>query len=163
MPCAGNGLREKWCPEGAFSRNARATLPSGNRHRLSPRLSPVPACSGPPRLRYAGSSCATRRRVTVELVGNGEEPRWDNGRHFFATAAGAIRRILVENARRKQMHKHGGGRQRRDLGAEALVAAESNVDLLGEGKWVPSKRPTPQDDAWDDEPLPWDGSEDPPG
>ena len=41
-----------------------------------------------------------------------------------------MRRILVENARRKQMHKHGGGRQRQDLDAEALVAPESNVDLL---------------------------------
>jgi DNA-directed RNA polymerase specialized sigma24 family protein len=41
-----------------------------------------------------------------------------------------MRRILVENARRKQTHKHGGGRQRWDLDAEALVAPESNLDLL---------------------------------
>ena len=66
----------------------------------------------------------------LRLVGKGEEPRWDNRRHFFAAAAEAMRRILVENARRKQMHKHGGGRQRRDLDAEALVAPGSNVDLL---------------------------------
>ena len=66
----------------------------------------------------------------LRLVGNGEELRWDNRRHFFAAAAEAMRRILVENARRKQMHKHGGGRQRRDLDAEALVAPGSNVDLL---------------------------------
>ena len=66
----------------------------------------------------------------LRLVGNGEEPSWDNRRHFFAAAAEAMRRILVENARRKQMHKHGGGRQRRDLDAEALVAPESDVDLL---------------------------------
>jgi len=66
----------------------------------------------------------------LRLVGNGEELRWDNRRHFFAAAAEAMRRILVENARRKQMHKHGGGRQRQDLDAEALVAPESNVDLL---------------------------------
>jgi RNA polymerase sigma factor (TIGR02999 family) len=66
----------------------------------------------------------------LRLVGNGEEPRWDNRRHFFAAAAEAMRRILVENARRKQADKHGGGRQRRDLDAEALVAPQANVDLL---------------------------------
>src|SRR5436190_13365431 len=58
------------------------------------------------------------------------EPHWDNRRHFFAAAAEAMRRILVENARRKQTHKHGGGRQRRDLDTEALVAPEPNMDLL---------------------------------
>ena len=66
----------------------------------------------------------------LRLVGNGEEPCWDNRRHFFAAAAEAMRRILVENARRKQTHKHGGGQQRQDLDAEALVASEPNVDLL---------------------------------
>jgi RNA polymerase sigma factor (TIGR02999 family) len=66
----------------------------------------------------------------LRLVGSGEEPYWDNRRHFFAAAAEAMRRILVENARRRQTHKHGGGRQRRDLDAEALVAPEPDVDLL---------------------------------
>jgi RNA polymerase sigma factor (TIGR02999 family) len=66
----------------------------------------------------------------LRLVGNGEEPHWDNRRHFFAAAAEAMRRILVENARRKQAHKHGGGRQRIDLDGEALVAPEPDVDVL---------------------------------
>ena len=66
----------------------------------------------------------------LRLVGTGEEPHWDNRRHFFAAAAEAMRRILVENARRKQATKHGGGRQRRDLDAEALAAPEPNLDLL---------------------------------
>jgi RNA polymerase sigma factor (TIGR02999 family) len=66
----------------------------------------------------------------LRLIGNAEEPHWDNRRHFFAAAAEAMRRILVENARRKQTQKHGGGRQRMDLDAEALVAPEPNVDLL---------------------------------
>src|SRR5262245_40002574 len=66
----------------------------------------------------------------LRLVGTGEEPHWDNRRHFFAAAAEAMRRILVENARRKQAHKHGGGRQRQDLDAEALPAPEPEVDLL---------------------------------
>jgi RNA polymerase sigma factor (TIGR02999 family) len=58
------------------------------------------------------------------------EPHWDNRRHFFAAAAEAMRRILVDNARRKQTPKHGGDRQRRDLDADAIAAPEANVDLL---------------------------------
>jgi RNA polymerase sigma factor (TIGR02999 family) len=66
----------------------------------------------------------------LRLVGTGEEPHWDNRRHFFAAAAEAMRRILVEKARRKQTHKHGGGRQRQELDADALVAPDPNLDLL---------------------------------
>jgi RNA polymerase sigma factor (TIGR02999 family) len=71
----------------------------------------------------------------LRLLGSGEvatsaEPQWDNRRHFFAAAAEAMRRILVDNARRKQSRKHGGGRQRQDLDADALVAPEPNLDLL---------------------------------
>ncbi len=44
-----------------------------------------------------------------------EETPWDNRGHFFAAMAEAMRRILVENARRKARAKHGGGRQRVDL------------------------------------------------
>ncbi len=45
----------------------------------------------------------------------GEEPRWDNRGHFFAAAAEAMRRILVDAARRKRSEKHGGRRHRVDL------------------------------------------------
>ena len=46
----------------------------------------------------------------MRLVGAGDDPpHWDNHGHFFAAAAEAMRRILVENARRKQSLKHGGG------------------------------------------------------
>jgi RNA polymerase sigma factor (TIGR02999 family) len=65
----------------------------------------------------------------LRLLGPAGEPHWDNRRHFFAAAAEAMRRILVENARRRQAHRHGGGLQRRDLDAEALVAPEPNLDL----------------------------------
>src|SRR5262245_57681420 len=45
----------------------------------------------------------------LRLVGEGEGQPWDNRGHFFAAAAEAMRRILVENARRKIAVKRGGG------------------------------------------------------
>lgn len=51
----------------------------------------------------------------LRLVQGGSEPRWQNHGHFWAAAAEAMRRILVENARRKKRIRHGGGRQRVDL------------------------------------------------
>ena len=65
----------------------------------------------------------------VRLVGAGDDLRWDNLRHFFAAAAEAMRRILIDNARRKQTRKHGADRQRRDVDADALPAPEPNLDL----------------------------------
>jgi RNA polymerase sigma factor (TIGR02999 family) len=50
----------------------------------------------------------------LRLVGN-EDPRWNGQRHFFGAAAEAMRRILVENARRKKRLKHGGHLERVDL------------------------------------------------
>ena len=66
----------------------------------------------------------------LRLVGAGGDQHWDNRRHFFAGAAEAMRRILIDSARRKQSRKHGGGRQRQDLDADALTAPEPDVDLL---------------------------------
>jgi len=57
----------------------------------------------------------------VRLVGH-EPESWENRGHFFAAAAEAMRRILVENARRKKRVKHGGGFQRAQLSES--VAAE---------------------------------------
>lgn len=51
----------------------------------------------------------------LRLVGQGDGPHWEGRGHFFAAAAEAMRRILVDNARRKQSAKHGGGRVRRDV------------------------------------------------
>lgn len=48
-------------------------------------------------------------------------PRWDSRAHFFAAAAEAMRRILIDNARRKQRIKHGGGRDRRDYAVADLT------------------------------------------
>jgi RNA polymerase sigma factor (TIGR02999 family) len=67
----------------------------------------------------------------LRLTGNdGADQDWDGRGHFFAAAAEAMRRVLVENARRKQRVKRGGDRQRIALeAAEALVQAPSE-DLL---------------------------------
>jgi RNA polymerase sigma factor (TIGR02999 family) len=68
----------------------------------------------------------------VAAKGESTRPRqhWDGERHFFAAAAEAMRRILVDNARRKRRIKRGGGRQRLDLEqVEALATAPSD-DLL---------------------------------
>ena len=66
----------------------------------------------------------------VRLVGGEQARDWNGRGHFFAAAAEAMRRILVDNARRKQSRKHGGDHQRQDLDAEALVAPDAEVDLV---------------------------------
>jgi len=50
----------------------------------------------------------------IRLVGS-QDPGWENRRHFFTAAAEAMRRILVDRARRKRSLRHGGGRERLDL------------------------------------------------
>jgi RNA polymerase sigma factor (TIGR02999 family) len=66
----------------------------------------------------------------LRLVGAPGGEHWSHRGHFFAACAEAIRRILVEQARRKKRHKHGGGRRRVDLEvAEPLVQAPSE-DLV---------------------------------
>src|SRR5262245_57221635 len=51
----------------------------------------------------------------LRLVGPADDARWDGRGHFFAAAAEAMRRILIDNARRKASEKQGGKRQRLDL------------------------------------------------
>lgn len=51
----------------------------------------------------------------IRLVGSGQPQGWDGRRHFFAAAAEAMRRILIESARRKGRVKRGGGAARVDL------------------------------------------------
>jgi RNA polymerase sigma factor (TIGR02999 family) len=58
----------------------------------------------------------------LRLVGADHGQRWKSRGHFFAAAAEAMRRILVENARRKKSQKHGGRLQRHPL--EAAERAE---------------------------------------
>jgi RNA polymerase sigma factor (TIGR02999 family) len=66
----------------------------------------------------------------LRLVGKGEGSHWDDRHHFFGAAAEAMRRILVENARRKQGPKHGGRLQRIDADLDRVVAPAAPVDIL---------------------------------
>ena len=56
--------------------------------------------------------------------------RWESRRHFFAAAAEAMRRILIDNARRKRAEKHGGGWTRVDLDEADLVTRSGPDELL---------------------------------
>src|SRR5947208_16406207 len=51
----------------------------------------------------------------LRLIGPTDQARWQNRGHFFAAAAEAMRRILVDQARRKKTTRHGGGLVRQDL------------------------------------------------
>jgi RNA polymerase sigma factor (TIGR02999 family) len=66
----------------------------------------------------------------VRLVDQQQAQQFANRRHFFAAAAEAMRRILVENARRKHRHKHGGGLQRADVDVAQVAAPVPQDDLL---------------------------------
>jgi len=65
----------------------------------------------------------------VRLVGS-EDREWKSRRHFFAAAAESMRRILIENARRKQSLKYGGGHKRIDLDGMEVVADGPSKELL---------------------------------
>jgi RNA polymerase sigma factor (TIGR02999 family) len=61
--------------------------------------------------------------------GRGDEPRWQGRVHFLAAAAEAMRRVLIDNARRKQRQRHGGDRQRVAL-PDIPAANQPPDDLL---------------------------------
>jgi len=65
----------------------------------------------------------------LRLVDQDTQAQWNSRAHFFAAAAEAMRRILVEKARRKKRVKHGGARLRVDLEAVGFLAKEPSEDL----------------------------------
>ena len=65
----------------------------------------------------------------LRLVDENRVSHWDSRAHFFGAAAEAMRRLLIDNARRKQAEKHGGGWQRHDL-LEAELAIDSTGSQL---------------------------------
>ena len=66
----------------------------------------------------------------LRLAGSAPDPGWNGRGHFFAAAAEAMRRILVETARRKGRLKRGGERRRLDIGGNEPAAEAPAEDLL---------------------------------
>jgi RNA polymerase sigma factor (TIGR02999 family) len=66
----------------------------------------------------------------LRLVGPADAARWDSHGHFFAAAAEAMRRILVDHARRKAAARRGGGLARLELDPDLAAASEPRGDLL---------------------------------
>jgi len=66
----------------------------------------------------------------LRLVGSESDRKWDGQRHFFATAAEAMRRILIENARRKKRLKRGGELRRVTLNDRQIVLSADPDELL---------------------------------
>jgi RNA polymerase sigma factor (TIGR02999 family) len=65
----------------------------------------------------------------LRLVGDGDS-HWQNRAHFFCAAAEAMRRILIDNARRKQALRRGGGQERVELEATALESPADDEQIL---------------------------------
>jgi RNA polymerase sigma factor (TIGR02999 family) len=66
----------------------------------------------------------------MRLVGPAERVKWDGRHHFFAAAAEAMRRILVENARHKRCQRAGGNWERVELSEAEPAMPEPIVDVL---------------------------------
>src|SRR5262245_53008559 len=66
----------------------------------------------------------------LRLAGGTQSEEFANRRHFFAAAAEAMRRILIENARRKQALKHGGGQAHVEVHEADLVTTTTPGELL---------------------------------
>ena len=67
--------------------------------------------------------------VWLQLVGAGDRT-WNNRRHFFGAAADAMRRILIDNARRKSALKRGGGQERVAIEELEITAATLDEHIL---------------------------------
>ena len=78
----------------------------------------------------------------LRLVDVEKAQQWDSRGHFFVAAAEAMRRILVENARRKNRVRHGGGRVRVDAPVERALAQLRDD---GRAAFVPTPRPAEDD------------------
>jgi RNA polymerase sigma factor (TIGR02999 family) len=65
----------------------------------------------------------------IRLVGS-ENQNWNSRTHFFSAAAEAMRRILIDNARRKQRLKRGGAEKRVELDGEEIAIEEPSTDII---------------------------------
>jgi RNA polymerase sigma factor (TIGR02999 family) len=75
-------------------------------------------------------STALVHEAYLRLMGGDGGPSWNSRGHFFAACAEAMRRILVENARRKSRQKRGGDRQRLELKANEPAIDGPDLDVL---------------------------------
>jgi RNA polymerase sigma factor (TIGR02999 family) len=66
----------------------------------------------------------------VDSERRGSSPTWNSRGHFFAAAAEAMRRILIDNARRKRTRKHGGGRRQVNLDGVPAMTSCPDEDLI---------------------------------
>ena len=66
----------------------------------------------------------------LRLVGQDSQTRFNSHGHFFGAAAEAMRRILIENARRKQAKRHGGGQQRVDIADVEIAEKTGDEEML---------------------------------
>lgn len=66
----------------------------------------------------------------LRLIGPEDRPIWENRRHFFGAAAEAMRRILVESARRRATLKRGGDGRQVSLDEAQVVIADASLDIL---------------------------------
>jgi RNA polymerase sigma factor (TIGR02999 family) len=83
------------------------------------------------RLDHTLQATALVHEAFVRLVDTESSQKWESRGHFFSAAAEAMRRILVDHARRKARPKHGGGRKRLPITESCLsLEADSFDDLL---------------------------------
>ena len=85
----------------------------------------------------------------LRLVGEDQGRDWNGRAHFFGAAAEAMRRILVDQARRKKAAKHGGGLLRVELTAWHAEPESRSDDLLAlDERWAGSRSTTPRPPDW---------------
>jgi RNA polymerase sigma factor (TIGR02999 family) len=82
----------------------------------------------------------------LRLLGDASERQFTDRQHFFRVAATAMRRILIDRARRKRTRKHGGGRRRQELDVvaapqpdEELIALDTALEKLAAGDPLKAK------------------------
>ena len=86
--------------------------------------------NGPGETRTDAPGYRVVHEAYIRLVDTDKTPRWKSRGHFFAAAAEAMRRILVERARRKRSSKQGGDRKRVDLAEACSRNEKSPAELL---------------------------------
>ena len=76
------------------------------------------------------SATALVHEAYLRLVGNDAQLEWNSKGHFFGAAAQTMRRILIENARRKARIKHGGERKREELRDSQFGVSDPDHEIL---------------------------------